>query len=151
MKVYLRGKNSWGAAINTNIAKPTPKVLIQRYLDIVGNIDINSSSWAKSFSKRMGFIKRAKISAQVSIPGGARKDIEYLFHHNIATMVERHCIPHSVILNIDQTPLKYVSVGNFTLDKKEAKSVSVEGSNNKRCIIATFGISLNNNFLLLYS
>ena len=43
-------------------------------------------------------------------------------------MLERCCIPHSEILNIDQTSLKYVSVGNFTLAKKGTKSVIVENS-----------------------
>lgn len=56
-------------------------------------------------------------------------------------------ILHSIILNIDQTTLKYVFVGNFTLARKVAKPVTVEENNNKRCITATFGIRLNINFL----
>ena len=54
-----------------------------------------------------------------------------------------------MILNIDQTPLKYVSIGSFTLTKKGAKSLTMEGSNDKRCITATCGLNLNNNFLLI--
>ena len=135
------------AAININIVNAIAKALIQRYPETVGNIDIDTSSYAKSLFTRMGFVKRAKTSAKVPIPDGARKEIEYLFHHEIATMVERHNIPHSMILNIDQTPLKYVSVGNFTLAEKGEKCVTLEGSNDKRCMTATFGISFSNNFL----
>ena len=38
-------------------------------------------------------------------------------------MIEKHDIPHSMIINIDQTPLKYVPTANFTLAEKGAKSV----------------------------
>ena len=47
VQVYLRELSSSGTASNTNIAKATAKALIQRYPDIVGNIDIDSSSRAK--------------------------------------------------------------------------------------------------------
>ena len=96
MQVHLRAVNSQDAAINTNIAKATAKGLIQRYPDVVGNIDIDSSSWAKSLFKKMGFVKRAKTSAKVSIPDGAREEIEYLLYYEIAAMVDRHCIPRSM-------------------------------------------------------
>ena len=95
-QVHLRAVYSQDAAINTNIAKATAKGLNQRYPDVVGNIDIDSSSWAKSLFKAMGFVKRAKTSAKVSIPDGAREEIEYLLYHEIAAMVDRHCIPHSM-------------------------------------------------------
>lgn len=62
-------------------------------------------------------------------------------------MVERHRMPHLMILNIDQTLLKYVCIANFTVAEKGETSVTVEGSNDKRCITAIFGIGLNNNFL----
>ena len=54
----------------------------------------------------MGFIRRANTSLKVPILDGARKEIEYLFHHEIAAMAERHSILNSMILNIDKTPLK---------------------------------------------
>ena len=33
----------------------------------------------------------------VTIPDGARKEVEYMFHYEIAMMVETHNIPHSMI------------------------------------------------------
>ena len=61
-------------------------------------------------------------------------------------MVERHNIPNRMILNIDKTPPKYVSVGNFTLAEKAETSVTVEETNYKRCIKGMFRICLNTNF-----
>ena len=81
-----------------------------------------------------------KASSKVTIPDGARKELEYLLHHEIVMMIEKHKIPYSmVITNIDQTPLKYVSVGNFTLAQKGSSSFTIEGVNDKRCITGTSG------------
>ena len=80
VQTYIKAVSSRGAVINTSLAKATAKALIQRYPDVVGNVDIDSSSWAKSLFKRMGFVRRMKTSAKVTIPDSARKELEYLFH-----------------------------------------------------------------------
>ena len=88
----------------------------------------------------MGFVRRRKTSSKATIPDGARKELEYLLHHEIVMMIEKHKIPYSmVIINIDQTPLKYVSVGNFTLAQKDSSSFTIEGVNDKRYITGTSG------------
>ena len=97
------------------------------YPNLVGNIDVDSSSWAKSLFKRMGFVRRMKTSSKVSIPDGAWKEIEFLFHHEIVSLIEEHDIPCSMIINIDQTPLKYVPTDNFTLAAKGSMTVTMEG------------------------
>lgn len=56
-----------------------------------------------------------------------------------------------MIVNIDKTQLKYVSVEYFTLAEKGEASVTMEESNNKRCITAIFGICLNSIFLPIRS
>ena len=91
--------------------------MIQRYPDVVGNIDIDSSSWAKSLFKRIGFVKPAKTSAKVSIFDGAREEIEYLVYQSECGKMWTRITPNtdtfyavSMILNIDQTPMKYVFV-----------------------------------------
>lgn len=56
-----------------------------------------------------------------------------------------------MIVNIDKTQLKYVSVGYLTLAEKGETSVIMEESNNKRCITAIFGICLNSSFLPIQS
>ena len=56
----------------------------------------------------MGFKKRMWTTGKVEIPEGARKEAELLYLHNIVTIVEKYEIPHSLIMNLDQTPLKYI-------------------------------------------
>lgn len=51
------------------------------------------------------------------------KKIEFLFLHEIVSKVKKHKIPSELIINIDQTPLKYVPVGNSTLAPRGEASV----------------------------
>ena len=87
----------------------------------------------------MNFVKRRKTSSKVDIPGKARKEIEFLFLHEIVSKVEKHNIAPELILNIDQTPLKYVPVGNETF--------TIEGSSDKLSITGAFAIFLHGYFL----
>ena len=95
----------------------------------------------------MGFKKRMRTAGKVEIPEGARKGAELLYLHNIVTIVEKYEIPHSLIMNLDQTPLKYIPAMNHTMAKQNPKSVSIAGSSFKRSITGTFTITLNGHFL----
>ena len=88
----------------------------------------------------MNFVKRRKTE-------GARKEIEYLFLHDIVSKVEEYNIPTSLIVNIDQTSIKYVSVGSESLAEKGVENVTIEGSADKRTITGTFGLSKSGVFL----
>ena len=70
----------------------------------------------------------------------------FVFLHEIVSIVEKHKIPPALIINIDQPPLKYVSVGNETLAPRGETSVTIEGSADKRSITGTFTISLHGEF-----
>lgn len=56
--------------------------------------------------------------------------------------------PPELVMNLDQ-PLQYMLVSHHTMAKKGAKSVSIPGSSDKRCITGTFAITLNGGFLPL--
>ena len=86
----------------------------------------------------MGFKKRIQTTGKVEIPEGARKEVELLYLHNIVTIVEKYEIPHSLIVNLDQTPLKYIPAMNHTMAKQNSKSVSIAGSSDKQGITGTF-------------
>ena len=116
---YLLTLSKRGGVINTTVANATAKALMSKYPHVVGQIDVDSSRWAKSLFSRMNFVKWRKTSSKVDIPDGARKEIEYLFLHEIVSIVEKHKIPPALIINIDQTLLKYVPVGSETLAPRE--------------------------------
>ena len=50
-------------------------------------------------------------------------------------IVKKYEISHSLTMNLDQTPLKYIPAMNHTMAKQNSKSVSIAGSSDKRSII----------------
>ena len=88
------------------MATATAKSLLARYPDMVGMIDVENSSWAKSLFERMGYSRRKATSAKLELPPGTRKEVELVFYHQIVEKVDKHNIPESPTLNFDQTPSK---------------------------------------------
>ena len=95
----------------------------------------------------MGFVKRACTNARPEIPKGARKEAELIFHHEITSLLERYSIPPRLVVNIDQTPLKYTLVSSWTMTTKNSKHVYMAGFCYKQTITGTFGMTLSNKFL----
>ena len=58
----------------------------------------------------MGFVRRISNRAKVPMPGKARKEIEFFFMNKIVKKIENYDIPHHQVINVSQTPLKYVPV-----------------------------------------
>ena len=52
-----------------------------------------------------------------------------------------------LILNADQTPSSYVSVGKMTMAKRGEKSVPIKGLTDKRNITLTFAVTFTGDFL----
>ena len=75
------------------------------------------------------------------------REAELILHHEIVEKVEKHKIPHSLILNIDQTLSKFAPTLSRTLAAKSSKHVSITGSSYKQAITATFGIAFSKVFL----
>ena len=120
---------------------------MERYPRLIGSVDIESSHWAQSLFGRIGFRRHQATTSKLEIPEGALKEIKMLFHHDIVTKVAKFTIPDSLIINLDQTPTKYVHVGRTTLAKRNSKTVTIKGSTDKRTITATFAISIRGDFL----
>ena len=145
---YLRAYRSRGGPVNSIIAVSVAKFFIARNPQLnFEHIDLDSSSWAKSLFKRMGFAQSMKTTGKVEIPGGARKEVKLLYLHNVVVLLEEHEIPRELVMNLDQTPLKYVPVSHHTMAEKGTKSVANAGSADERCITGTFVITLKGDFL----
>ena len=86
-------------------------------------------------------------TAKVPISDNVRKEIEFVFMHKIVKKIEKYDIPHDLVLNTDQTPLKYVPVGRSTLASKNLKNVPLTGAADKRAVTATFAQTLDDRFL----
>ena len=56
-------------------------------------------------------------------------------------------IPPELVLNSDQTPSSYVSVGKSTMARKGSTAIPIKGVTDKRAITLNFVVTLANDFL----
>ena len=65
------------------------------------------------------------------------------FYKEINEIVHAHKIPPELIINIDQTPIPFVLISKYMLEKKGTSRVPVLGTSDYRQITGTFGITLS--------
>ena len=79
---------------------------------------------------------------------------KFTFQRAISKFVSDLDIPLELVLNLDQTPLSYVSPGKYTFDVKGSQTPPVKGVDDKWQITATFTVTASGSFLpiqLIYS
>uniref|UniRef100_A0A1X7USG5 DDE-1 domain-containing protein n=1 Tax=Amphimedon queenslandica TaxID=400682 RepID=A0A1X7USG5_AMPQE len=111
-------------------------------------------SWVQSVYRRLGYKRRLGTTSRPPVPRGLYEESRRGFLGHIMHYVKLHSIPPDLILNADQTPSSYVSVGKQTMASCGAKSVPIKGLTDKRSITITFVITLSGNFLpmqIIYS
>ena len=134
--------------ISRAVAIATAHTLIKRHPELnLDQMNIEDSSWSKSLFKRMGFKRRLPTTGKVSISPELHQEIQEAYLYSLVKKIEENDIPASLVLNLDQTPSKFVPGCNKTLAKKGSKTVSIAGSTDKRMITATFVITLRGDFL----
>ena len=67
----------------------------------------------------------------------------------IVNNVEKFQILSSLVMNLDQTNSKYVSMGKTTMAEKGSNSVPISGLSDKRSMTTTFTITLNGKFFYM--
>ena len=72
---------------------------------------------------------------------------KFTFQRAISKFTSDHDMPLELVLNLDQTPLSYVSPGRYIFDLKVSKAVLIKGVNDKRQITATFTVTASVSFL----
>ena len=118
------------------VAIVTAKALIAKSdLEYRKALDLENSSWTKSLFRRMGFVRRGKITSKPEIPQRAKNEAPLILQHQIVNLVEKYQIASLMLINIDQTPLKYAPVSNQTMVQKRSKHVAIEGSSYKNAIV----------------
>ena len=55
----------------------------------------------------------------------AEREAKLLLQHQVANLIEKYAIPHSMIMNFDQTPSKFAPVSSRTLDIRGTSHVDI--------------------------
>ena len=113
-----------------------------------------TEGWSRSVLKSMYWVKRKRTTGKVEPCSKFLEEEKFTFQRAIAKAVSDHDIPMELVLNLDQTPLSYVSPGKYTFDLKGLKTVPIKGVDDKRQVTATFTVTASGFFLpiqLIYS
>ena len=119
----------------------------QHLVEFGGSIDLNNS-WAQSFLRRLNFVQRKGTKAARKLPENFPEQKE-LFLSKIEEIVTEKRIPDDLIINVDQTNVYIVPVGDFTLEEKGSKQVPIIGLEDKRQITVLLGCTMSGYFLPL--
>ena len=110
-----------------------------------GSLDL-TDRWARAVPKQLKWGKRKGTTGNVDSPPQVLAEEKFTFQRTISTAILEHNIP-ALVVNLNQTPLSYVSPGKYTFNFKGAKNVPIKGIDDKRQISATFVVSLTGKFL----
>ena len=125
-----------------NIAKGVVKANNPSCLkEFGGTLDL-TDRWARNVLHSMEWVKRKGTTGKIE------PSLKFTFQRAISTAVFEHDIPTSLIVNLDQTPLSYVSPGKYTFNLRGAKNVPIKGVDDKRQITVTFAVTLDGRFSL---
>ena len=97
-----------GGQVSRSIGATTAMVLLSRTDDQSVKNVVVTTTWGKSLLQRIGFRRPAATTSKVEIPESAKKDAGLQDHYRITSIVEKHKIPESLVINSDETPSKYV-------------------------------------------
>ena len=80
----------------------------------------------KRFVSDLYWWKRKGTTGKIEPSPQFLAEEKFIFQRTISTAISSH-IPNFLVLNIDQTPLPYVSSGQYTFSFKRSKNVPIKG------------------------
>ena len=92
-------------------------------------------------------VKLMATTSKIPVAPGLLKEEQLTFQRKIQALIKWYDIPKELVLNFNQTPLSYITVGNNTLEFEGAKSVPVKGKGKGKQITGTFAVSATGRFL----
>ena len=100
----------------------SPKNRAGKYVKQVIHFELSYLELLIFLGLRLSFIKRKGTKAARKIPKHF-PSIKLQFLEKIKGIASTHKIPHKLILNLDQTRIKFVPSGNWTMAEEGSKQV----------------------------
>ena len=111
---FVKNLRARGGVVNGSVISAAAKGLIrnnpslhQRY-----NSFEPTRGWIQSIYRRCNFSRRAGTTTRPPVPRGMYEECKLSFLTDIDKCINKRNIPPELVLNADQTPSSYVSVGN---------------------------------------
>ena len=106
-----------------------------------------TENWARNVLKSMNWTKRKGTTRKVEPSKKFLEEEKFTFQRRISNVIFDHDVLSALVLNLDQTPLSYVSLGKCTFSSKGSKNLPFKGLDDKRQITTTFVASATGSFL----
>jgi len=103
--------------------------------------------FGKKLLTKMNFVKRKATTKKSKFSVSNFEELKSQFLMDIMASVTMEEIPSDMVLNWDQTAIKYIPLSDWTMAQKGSKRMEVFGIDDKRQITAMFAASLSGNFL----
>lgn len=147
---WIRQVRLNGGVINLRIVMAGAEAIVTKFdrkklARFGGHIEI-TKHLARSIMRRMGFVKRKGTKAVKTLPSDF-DDIKCEFVKKVNNVVNEYSVPDSLIINWDQTGCQLVPGGEWTMEEKGSKQVTVAGIDDKRQITLLLGITKSGTLL----
>ena len=148
---YIHAIRDAGGIINTAIVIAAGLGIVKNVnpglLECNGGYVVLKKSWAKYLLSSLNFVKRKATTKKPKFTPSNFEELKSQYLMDIMAVVTMEDVPEEMIVNWDQTAIKYIPVSNWTMAKEGSKRVEVAGIDDKRQITATFAALLSGNFL----
>lgn len=104
----------------------------------LGNV---GRGWVQEFKRRNKLVKRRVGGNSSSLPPNFL-NLKAVFLKEIEDARRQHCIPPSLIVNIDETGINLLPSSDYTLVERESNNTELAQYGDKRQITVTLGVSL---------
>ena len=140
-----------GAVVNYNVLIAIAKGLViandrTQLAEYGGTLKLGWK-WCTSVFKRMKWSNRKSTTSKPILAPGLIKEVGYTFFKEISEAVHADNIPSELIINIDQTPLPFVLISKYTMNRTGEKTVPILGTSDYRQITGTFAVTMHGKFL----
>ena len=152
VQAYIKALRGAGTPIGSNIVMAAAEGIVRAYdrtllVDHGGTIAM-TKTWALSLLGRMGYVKRKSTTkATLGMSDAQFEGVKARYLKQISKMVVLREIPESLIINLDQTGIKLVPNGDWTMAQQGSRRIEVVGIGEKRQITATFAAAMDGTFL----
>ena len=83
-----------------------------------------TENWARNVLKSVNWIERKGTTRKVEASKKFLEEEKFTFQRKISNVILDHDVPSALVLNLDQTPLSYVSPRKYIFSSKGSKKCS---------------------------
>ena len=149
---YVKYMRDRGTAVNTTVVMAAAEGIVKSKDANLLNNNGGSGSieitkwWARSLLNRMGIVKRKACSKNKITPEHF-ESLKGQFLLDIKQIVDLEEVPHTLIINWDQTAIHYVPPSSWTMEVEGIKRVDLGRKDDRRQITACFAGTMTGDFL----